>query len=201
MATVDKLAMQKLLLAHFRVTRAAEVQAELFVTDGNDPNAFAGMHNGKSMIAVNFGMLKLIGEAIDEFAALVGHEAAHLAKNHGESARNRANTLNAVGTLFAMGLGAAGVPVGGTVAGLTVDLIDSAYSRDDEREADTLGIGYAQAAGYDPYGAVRLHEKLAKVSGPRLLPFLSSHPGGTERAEAIKALIETGKADAVPPRE
>ncbi|MBI2360299.1 MAG: M48 family metalloprotease [Deltaproteobacteria bacterium] len=205
MATVSKLTMQKILLAHFRITRAAGIQAELLIVDGSDPNAFAGSVNGRPTIGVNLGMLKLIGDDIDEFASLLGHEAAHLARRHGETGRTRGSTLQAIGSLAGMGLAAAGVPAAGTITGLAADLVDTSYSRDDEREADSLGVGYSMSAGYDPYGAVRLHEKMLKVSGATLLPFLSSHPSGQERIENMKALIGAKKpeasGDTQPPQE
>lgn len=194
MAAVDRLTMQKLLLAHFRISRAAGIQAELLVVDGDDPNAFAGLVNGRPTIAGNLGMIKLIGDDMDEFASLLGHEAAHLAKGHGETGKTRSSTLQAIGSLVGMGLGAAGVPAAGTITGLAANLIEAAYSREEEREADALGVGYARSAGYNPYGAIRLHEKLLKVSGGSLLPFLSSHPGAQERIENLKVLIETEKS-------
>jgi len=186
--------MQKLLLAHFRVTRAAGVQADLLIVEGNDPNAFAGLVNGRPTIGINLALLKLIGDDVDEFASLLGHEAAHLARGHGGSGRTRSSTLQAIGSVVGMGLGAAGVPAGGTIAGLAVELIDTAYSREEEREADALGVGYARSAGYDPYGAIRFQEKLLRVSGGSLLPFLSSHPSGEERIENLKALVEGKKS-------
>lgn len=198
LATVERHSMQKLLLAHFRISKAAAVQADLLLVDGSDPNAFAGSINGRPTIAVSLGMLELIGDDADEFASLLGHEAAHLAKNHGAAARSRGNTLQVLGTLVGAGLGVAGVPGGGTIAGLAVDLIDTAYSRDEEREADALGVGYAEASGYDSYGAIRVQEKLLKVSGPTLLPFLSSHPSGRERLQNLKTLIEAARAKPQP---
>jgi predicted Zn-dependent protease len=86
------------------------------------------------------------------------------------------------------------VPRGGLISGVAVDLIDTAYSREDEREADALGVEYAITAGYDPNGAVRLQEKLLKASSGPLIPFLSSHPTGRERIENLKTLIATKKS-------
>ena len=80
--TVSTQTIQKLLLAHIRITRIAGVQAELFITDGDDPNAFAGLVNQRRIIAVNIAMIKLIGDDMDEFAALLGHETAHWARGH-----------------------------------------------------------------------------------------------------------------------
>jgi len=194
-ATLSTLKMKKLLLAHFRIARAAGVQAELVIVDGTDPNAFVGLMNQRYTFVINVAMLKLIGDDIDEFAALLGHEAAHLAKGHAEASKTRDSTLEGIGSLFAVGLGMAGVPAGGVISGLGVDLIDASYSRDEEREADAFGVDYVISAGYDPQGAIRLHEKMLKASGGSILPFLSSHPSGEERIENVKALIQAKKTE------
>jgi predicted Zn-dependent protease len=138
-------------------------------------------------------MLELLQEDVDKLASLLGHEAAHIAKGHGATARTRSNTLQAIGSAVGMGLGAAGIPAGGVITGFAVDLIDTAYSRDDEREADAIGVEYAISAGYDPYGAVSLQEKMLQLSGGPLIPFLSSHPSGRERIENLKALVAAKK--------
>ena len=193
-ATVSTRSVQNLLLAHFRIARAAGVNPELVLIDGNDPNASVGVARGQYMLAVNIAMLKLIGEDIDEFASLLGHEYAHLAKGHIESSQARGRTLQAIGTLAAIGLGAAGVPGGGYIAGLGLDLIESSFSRDQEREADAVGVDYVMTSGFDPQGAIRLQEKLLKTSRGALLPFLTSHPGGEERIENLKALVREKSA-------
>ena len=189
MGTVSKLTLQKFLLAHFRVSKAAGIQAELLLVDGTAPNAFAGSPNGRPTIAVNLAMLELLQEDVNEFASLLGHEAAHIAKAHEAAGQTRSNTLQAIGSAVGMGLGAAGVQAGGLISGVAVDLIDTGYSREDEREADALGVEYARTAGYDPNGAVRLQEKLIKASSGPLIPFLSSHPSGLERINRLKSLI------------
>ncbi len=99
MATLSTSTMQRLLLAHFRITRAAAVQAELVIVDGNDPNAFVGLMNQRHVIAINIALLKLIEDDIDEFAALIGHEAAHLAKGHAEAGKTRTTTLQGMDTI------------------------------------------------------------------------------------------------------
>jgi predicted Zn-dependent protease len=85
----------------------------------------------------------------------------------------------------------AGVPAAGLISGLGADIIESSFSRDDEREADAWGIDYMMAAGSDPWAAVRLHEKMLALPGGVRIPFLSSHPSGQERIENLKQLIET----------
>lgn len=194
--TLNTRTVQRLLLAHIRITRAAGVPAELVIVEGDDPNAFAGMMGGRRVIGINTEIVKLLGENIDEYAALLGHEAAHWAKGHVDAGRTRAGTLSMVGTVVELGLGIAGVPGSGAITGLAVDLIDASFTRDEEREADALSIDYMLANGFDPDGAIRLHEKLARISRSSLLPFLSSHPSGRERIENLKTLIETKKTHA-----
>jgi predicted Zn-dependent protease len=193
--TMNRQTVQKLLLTYLRITRSAGIQAELFIVEGDDPNAFAGLTNGRRMIAVNIAMVKLIGENIDEFAALFGHEAAHWAKGHVDSSKTRSSTIQGIGTLVGVGLGVAGIPAAGVITRLPADLIEASYSRDDEREADALSIDYMLANGFDPQGAVRLQEKMLKLPGGLKVPFLNTHPSGEERIENLKKLIEAKQSE------
>ena len=184
---------QELMLAHIRISRSANVQSELYIVDGDAPNAFTGMNNGQRIIGISIGMVKLVGGETNEYAALLGHEAAHWAKGHADAGRTRTSTLNALGTLVGVGLSSAGVPAAGLISGVGVDLIDSSYNRDQEREADVQSMEYMLANNYDPRAAITLHEKLLKIDSGLGLPFLSSHPSGEERIQNLKALIEAKK--------
>lgn len=193
--TVPTRTIQEMMLAHLRINRSAGVQSELYIVDGDEPNAFAGpINNGQRIIAINLGMVKLVGNDVNEYAALIGHEAAHWAKGHADAGKARSNTLNAIGTLVGVGLGAAGVPAAGVISGFGVDLIDSSYNRDQEREADAQSIDYMIANNYDPRAAITLHEKFLKIDRGLHLPFLSSHPSSEERIQNLKALIEAKTA-------
>lgn len=195
--SVKRQTIQKLLLAHLRITRSAGIQAELLIVEGDDPNAFAGYINGQRMIAISIAMLKLIGEDTDEFAALLGHEAAHWAKGHVDASKMRSSTIRGIGTMVGAGLGVAGIPAASIVTGLSADLIEASYSRDDEREADALSIDYMWANGFDPQGAVRLQEKMLKLPGGLKVPFLSTHPTGEERVDHLKKLIAAKQSQPV----
>ncbi|HYJ14137.1 MAG TPA: M48 family metallopeptidase [Candidatus Limnocylindria bacterium] len=185
---------QEMFLAHTRIIRTANVQSELYIAAGDDPNAFAGPDaTGRNIIGINVGMVKLVGADVSVYAALIGHEAAHLAKGHGASGKLRSNSIDLVATLVGAGLGMAGVPGGGLISGFAADVIDSVYSRDQEREADALGVDYLLANRYDPQGAIRLHELLIKSSSGFRIPFLASHPSSDERVENLRALIEAKK--------
>jgi predicted Zn-dependent protease len=192
--TIPTRTMQEMTLAHLRINRAANIQSDLYIVEGDEPNAFATFVNGQRVIGINLGMVKLIGGQVNEYAALIGHEAAHWAKGHVDSGKTRTNTLNALGTLVGVGLSSAGVPAAGLISGLGVDLIDSSYDRDQEREADAQSIDYMLASNYNPWAAITLHEKLFKIDRGVRLPFLSSHPSSEERIENLKALIEAKKS-------
>lgn len=186
---------QEMMLAHLRISRTAGVPSELYIVDGDEPNAFATfINNGQRIIGISLGMVKLIGGDINEYAALIGHEAAHWAKGHIDAGRTRTNTLNAIGTAVGVSLSAAGVPAAGLISGLGVDLIDASFDRDQEREADIQSIEYMVANNYDPRAAITLHEKFIKIDRGLRLPFLSSHPSSEERIKNLQALIEAKQA-------
>jgi Zn-dependent protease with chaperone function len=184
---------QKMTLAHFRISRAANVQSDLYIVEGDEPNAFAGPNpRGQKIIAINLGMIKLIGDDANQYAALIAHEAAHWARGHVDAGQTRASTLNAIGTLVGVGLSAAGVPAAGIIGGLGIDLIDSSFNRDQEREADAQSIDYLLVSHYDPAAAIALQEKFATVDNRKArLSFLSSHPSGEERIQNLRTIIQS----------
>jgi predicted Zn-dependent protease len=189
--TIPTRIVQEMTLAYFRISRAAKVQSELYIVEGNEPNAFAALDaRGQRMIAINLGMIKLIGNNVGQYAALFAHETAHWAKGHLDSGQTRASTLNAIGTLASIGLLAAGVPAAELISGLGVDLVDSSFSRDQEREADALSVDYLIVSGYDPWAAVTLQEKFLTLDRRAPLSILSSHPTGDERIQNLKTLIQ-----------
>ncbi|MDP9130168.1 MAG: M48 family metalloprotease, partial [Candidatus Binatota bacterium] len=93
-------------MAHIRISRTANVQSELYIAAGDEPNAFAGPDaTGRNIMGINVGMVKLVGADASVYAALIGHEAAHLAKGHGELGKRRSNSLDLIGTIVGAGLG------------------------------------------------------------------------------------------------
>jgi predicted Zn-dependent protease len=189
----------KLLLAHFRIARSAGVQAELVIAEGEHPNAFVGEMTGRRVVAINTAMIALIGNDIDEFAALLAHETAHWAKGHVDAGKLRSKTIEGMGALLGSGLAMVGVPAAGLITGIGGDLIEASFSRDEEREADALSVDYIMASGFDAGAAVRLQEKMQKLPGGLSVPFLSRHPSGLERIDNLKQLIEAKKTQ--PPAE
>ena len=135
-------------------------------------------------------MLKLIDNDIHAAAALLGHEIAHLKLSHGERSAERDADTSMLGAVGGALLGSLGIPMAQTLSSLSVSAIQSNYSRDDEREADYLGAVWAVQAGYDPDGAWRLQDAIARGAGSGASSFFSTHPSGPERIETLKALAD-----------
>lgn len=168
---------------------AGDISPDIVVITGRPANAFASIQDGKPWVAVNFGMAELLGEDADAWAALLGHELAHLSLKHNEIRQKRRNVEDAGSGLLGIALGIAGVPFGSALADASAALVGRGYTRDDEREADRAGVALMVRAGFDPAGAVRLQESLARVEDSASLPFLSTHPGGEERVASMRELV------------
>lgn len=195
--TTKKLLIKKVSVAQMRIIYAvkssiesvAELNTELIIVDGNQPNAFAGKaSNGANVIGINFAMLDIIGYDVHTAAALIGHEIAHLKLDHGSQQAAKKTGSSMMKILGGVALSSLGVPGGGLISDITVSAFDTKYSRDHEREADYLGAIWAVEANFEAIGAMRLHEAVYQNSGRRSSAFLSSHPSGPERIATLKAL-------------
>jgi predicted Zn-dependent protease len=168
----------------------------------DDPavNAFAlpGGH-----IFVTRGILAHLGSAA-ELAGVLGHEIGHVTGKHSVDQMSKA-------TLAQLGLGigsavsedfAKVAPIG--AAGMQVLFLK--YGRDDEYQADELGVRYASRAGYDVREMPKVFETLKRVSkregGGGVPEWLSTHPDPANRIERIREHIAKveggGKLDREP---
>ena len=170
------------------VGEAAELVPKLIIVDGQVANAFAGKDDkGRDMIGLNFAMLDILKNDAHMVAGIIGHEVAHLKLRHGEK---RQMTKLKTGVLEVVGgavLQQMGVSNAKNWARLGFFAIQSKYSRDNERESDYLGVIWAVQTGFEPEGAVRLHNELAKQSN-NTSSFLASHPSSAERIKTLRAL-------------
>ena len=127
-------------------------------------------------------LLDLESEA--ELASLIGHEAGHVSARH-TSQRMTRGLLAAV--VLSGASVAAGPQMGDLVAGLGgigAGALLAGYSRSQEREADSLGLGYMAGANYNPDGFVGLMNMLHEMSGKNessMAVLFSTHPMSSER--------------------
>ena len=163
---------------------------KVLLSDQDQANASAAFDkNGNAVVTVTLKMLGLLQNDLDALAALVGHEVGHLVKRHGDSRQQVQGAASVVSTIVGVMLGRAGVPMGGTISDIGAQAVTTAYTRDQEREADDFGIRIAHRAGYDPAGAVRLFRTLEAANKTLSIPFLSSHPSSDERMGNMEKLV------------
>lgn len=154
------------------------------------PNAYAAWQDGKPIVAVTLGMAHLLGEDADAWAALFGHELAHFRLGHHEALRTRRQATEIGSSLVGLALSVAGIGLGGVVADATGSLVERAFSREDERDADRLGLDIQRRAGFDGRGALRLQQALLHATHAAAPGFLGTHPGGEERIARLRRLLE-----------
>ena len=161
---------------------------EVNVINGNELNAFC-MPGGKIM--VYSGLINQLRLSDAEIAIVLGHEIAHALREH-----SRAQVSQAIAAQTAIGVGAALFGLGEGSASLAnagyEALIATRFSRNDESEADRIGLELTARAGYDPRAGVTLWQKMINANqGGRPPEFLSSHPAEASRVEQIRALLPT----------
>jgi predicted Zn-dependent protease len=180
---------RKLLHTKERIENSAgPMRVQLLVLDQGEPNALSFEQHGQRYIAVNISMINLLGEDTDAMAALIGHELAHLYLDHVNSGREREEDRIRSSVMLSMALGMIGIPAPVDMTDMATTAVTRAYSRDDERDADRFGVTFMTHAGFNAWGAVRLQEKIAAASKGTAVPFMSTHPTGTERIENMKRL-------------
>ena len=146
-------------------------------------NAFC-MPGGK--IAFFTGIVEKLQLTDDEAAMVMGHEIAHALREHAR-ARAAKSTLTNVGVL------AVGILVGGNygeLARLGGGLMNLKFSRNDETEADLVGMELAARAGYDPRAGVTQWEKMSATAKKAPPAWFSTHPSSASRVETIKANLK-----------
>ena len=156
---------------------------------------------GGSVAATRGILLELNNEA--ELAALLGHEIGHVNARHAAEQAGRGLIASLLVAGAAIATAAAGygdyaglVQLGGMVGG---SALLARYSRDDEREADALGLEYTTRAGYSPTGLVGLMDMLQRQSRekPNMLEAMfASHPMSDERYATARSQADGAYAAA-----
>ncbi len=161
--------------------RARQWKWEVNLLGSAELNAFC-MPGGK--IAFYFGILRKLQLNDDEVAAIMGHEVAHALREHARERMGKtAATRIGAGVLSALlGLGAAG----DTLLNMGGQLLTLKFSREDETEADVVGMDLAARAGYDPAAGVTLWQKMMAQSKGAPPQWMSTHPASQTRIQEIR---------------
>ena len=164
--------------------RAAQWKWEVNLLGSKELNAFC-MPGGK--IAFYYGILQKLQLSYDEVATVMGHETAHALREHARERMGKTAATNVgAGLLSALlGLGNAG----NSLLNMGGQLLTLRFSREDETEADIVGMDLAARAGYDPAAGVTLWQKMMAASQGAPPQFLSTHPAGATRIRDIEAKL------------
>lgn len=157
---------------------------ELIIIKKDTANAWA-MPCGK--LAFYTGIVDKLDLNETEIASIMGHEMAHALLEHSKQKRG-AGILLTIPALAASMTGAGQFAMGAitTTASVGGEL---PFSRTAELEADVIGAFLMAQAGYDPRGAISAEKKLTSYGGADLTPFLSTHPMGGQRIEALNRIM------------
>ena len=143
------------------------------------------MPGGK--IAFYTGILDQLQLNDDEVAMIMGHEMAHALREHSRErlAKSKATGMGLSVASQLLGLG----QLGDVAANLGTQLLTLKYGRDDETEADLVGLEIAARGGFKPEASVQLWKKMlgATGGGKGQLSFLSTHPSGNNRIQELEA--------------
>lgn len=172
---------------------------KIVVVADSVPNAFA-LPGG--FVVIHSGLI-VQADTAEEVLGVLGHEIAHVTQRHGLK-----NMVNAVGLVLVV------QTLFGDVSSLVAIaaekgsfLLQQQYSRDAEREADTLGVRYLADAGIDPEGLINFLTKVKALqddreAGPyeKGMAWLQTHPAPSERIASLKALRSQLQVEFTPVR-
>jgi predicted Zn-dependent protease len=168
---------------------ASEIQNyswEVNLVQNTEANAFC-MPGGK--IVVYEGLLPITQNEAS-LAIVLGHEIAHaVAKHSAEQMSKKIRQQYGTqigGAVLGQVLGSDAANIATSIAQQGFNLANLKYSRDDESEADHMGLIFAAMAGYDPEVAIPFWQRMASSSNSNESDFLSDHPSDSKRIAAIE---------------
>ena len=187
--TLDKSYIQKFDEIRRKISQQAQIYPKIFISNEPFVNDYATLHNGQPVTFYTISLLEKISRDYDALAAVFGHEFAHLSESHSDS-QDTANLVIEILKVAAIVFidsqygGASRNPYRGvyqTALDAGGGLAKTIYTRSDEYEADEFGMKFMVAAGYDPMGAIRLHNNII----PSDASFFNSHPSSSARIQNL----------------
>ena len=167
---------------------------EFNLVDQNVVNAWC-MPGGK--VVFYTGILP-ITQTEEGLAVVMGHEIAHAVAKHGNERMSQgilaqAGTMSVAAFMREKPEATQALLMGAIGAGTTVGML--AFGRNQESEADKLGMVFMAMAGYQPKEAIPFWERMKAAGGGGGTPeFLSTHPNHDTRIERIKEWLPTAES-------
>jgi predicted Zn-dependent protease len=167
-----------------RVSQRPNLTYRFHVIQSREINGFSlpGGH-----VYVTTALLKLANDS--ELASVLSHEVGHVVARHSlktlKKSKEYDDIANSLGELTGVA-GSIARDLGVTLGQMVGAGMLTIHSRDEEREADFLGVRAMPAAGFDPQGMITMFQKLQRIEeqNPDLLGSLfSDHPDAQERID------------------
>lgn len=170
---------------------ATQWKWEVNVEKSEQVNAYC-MPGGKIMVLS--GLIDKLNATDDELGAVIGHEIAHALREHGRERMSQAYVqqfgLQAMALFFSKGTSALAGNAATQAASLGSKLFFALpNSREQETEADKIGLELSARAGYNPEAAITLWQKMNAQSEAKSPEFLSTHPANANRINELRALM------------
>jgi predicted Zn-dependent protease len=166
-----------------RLSHRPNLPWQFAVVDHPAVNAFA-LPGG--FIYITRGILPYLEDEA-ELAGVLGHEIAHVTARH--SAQQVTRAMLGQGAMIGLSIFVPATQPFGDVGSMGLGVLFMKFGRDDEREADRVGIDYAAQGGWDPTGVPSLLQTLSRMDelSERGVPnWLSTHP------EPASRVVEAG---------
>jgi predicted Zn-dependent protease len=166
---------------------------EFNVLDDPQVNAFC-LPGGK--IGVYTGLLRLTGDDDAMLAAVLGHEVAHALAHHANERLTREQLHRQAVHVARGGEGGMDPERHSLLFDVLTGTRELAYDRQEESEADHIGVFLMTFAGYDPDAAVAFWERMREAGRgrSRLPEILSTHPSDERRIAQMRQWLPLAKA-------
>lgn len=159
------------------------------LADPKTINAFA-LPGGQ--VFITMGLLRKL-RTEGELAGVLGHEIGHVVDRHGAehmAKQQLSQGLTGAAVLATYDPNNPNTMRNAQVAQMIAGMIDMKFGRNDELEADKLGVKFMSEAGYDPRAMLGVQEVLKAIGAGRQPEFFSTHPNPDHRIERIEAAIK-----------
>lgn len=166
-----------------------KVSYQFYVVNSKDINAFA-LPGGP--VFINRGLLLTLDNE-SELAGVLAHELGHINARHHAKFLEKTYGMNILLNILAITTANSSYyNLTMELAKISAGLLQLKYSRDQENEADELGIRFTYQADYDPRGLISTFEKFKKMEKDKAPPeWLLTHPLPETRIKNVSQLIAT----------
>jgi len=180
-----------------RVARAglrSDIVYRFHIIRDKEINAFSGPGGH---IYVTTALMNLASD--DELASVLSHEVSHIVARHSLKTIQQSQTLRGLADLFGSVTGIAGDTAqefGTAAAAIVGSGLLAVHNREEEREADFLGVRAMSRAGFNANGMVTMFQKIQRVGredSSLLGPIFADHPAVAERIENTRYEINRMK--------